>query len=96
MPPGLFCRCGNTVSGEILCNLSRGFSSKVLIVNPSDNHSLLNHLHVTGVGTFLVPKEVAVGQANNTVGEAFALSPGCVLTDELAFFLGKAGHDGDE
>ena len=78
---------GNGIGGSPL---------KELAVDAFDDLRFLRNDLRQSVGTFAVTQELAVRDADLTVGEPFPLSPSDILGNGAAFLLGKARHDGDE
>ena len=96
LPDGLFsggrdallCQRG----GDGIC----GFPLKELAVDAFDDLRFFRDDLRQSVGTFAVAQELAVRDADLTVGEPFPLSPGDILGNGTALLLSQTGHDGDE
>ena len=96
LPDGLFsggrdallCQRG----GDNIC----GFPLKELAVDAFDDLRFFRDDLRQSIDTFAVAQELAVKDADLTVGEPFPLSPGGILGNGTALLLSQTGHDGDE
>lgn len=96
LPNGLLTGGGNPLLRQHGGNGVGGFPLKELAVDAFDGLRFLRDDLRQSVGTFAVAQELAVRDADFTVGEPFPLSPSDILGNGAAFLLGKARHDGDE
>lgn len=96
LPDGLFSGGRDALLRQHGGNGIGGFPLKELAVDAFDDLRFLRDDLRQSVGTFAVAQELAVRDADLTVGEPFSLSPGDILGNGAAFLLGKARHDGDE
>lgn len=96
LPDGLFPGSRDTLLRQHGGNGIGGSPLKELAVDAFDDLRFLRNDLRQSVGTFAVTQELAVRDADLTVGEPFPLSPSDILGNGAAFLLGKARHDGDE
>lgn len=96
LPDGLFSGSRDTLLRQHGGDGIGGFPLKELAVDAFDDLRFLRDDLRQPVGTFAVAQELAVRDADFTVGEPFPLSPSDILGNGAAFLLGKARHDGDE
>ena len=96
LPDGLFSGSRDTLIRQHGGDGIGGFSLKELAVDAFDDLRFLWDDLRQSVGTFAITQELAVRDADLTVGEPFPLSPGDIFGDAAAFLLSQTGHDGDE
>lgn len=65
-------------------------------VDPLDQFRLFGVDHEVAVGPHVVAEEPFERNGHLAVSEPLSLTPGAVLRDRTAFFLGKRGHDGQQ
>lgn len=65
-------------------------------VDPLDQLRLFGVDHEVAVGPHVVVEEPFERNGHLAVSEPLSLTPGAVLRDRTAFFLGKRGHDGQQ
>ncbi len=88
--------CRDAVAGQDLRNAVRRLALQEKGVDPSDDCCLRLIHHKIAVLALVVAKEAGVGDGHLAIRKTLALSPGAVLRNGAALFLGKAAHDGQE
>lgn len=96
LPDGLFSGGRDALLRQHGGNGIGGFPLEELAVDAFDDLRFLRDDLRQSVGTSAVTQELAVGDADFTVGEPFPLSPSDILGNGAAFLLSQTGHDGDE
>lgn len=94
VPPGLASRGRDAVLRQLSGDGVRRHSCEEISVNPADDFSLRLVDDQHAVRALVVAQEVLVVQAELAVANFLPLAPAHVLGNAPAFFLGKAGHNG--
>ena len=87
---------GYPFPGKKAGNRTCGLSAEKQAVNPADGFRFLRHNLRQTVVALPIAQEVAVRQADLSIGETLSLSPGDVLRNGAALLLRQGGHDGNQ
>ena len=87
---------GDSLLSQKFCNGITGFALHKQTVDQSDGFRFLRYDLRQTIGTLAVSKELTVGNADLAICKTLSLAPSDIFGDTTAFFLCKAGHDGDE
>ena len=96
LPPLLTRRRRYAIRRQFLCNGDWGKAFHKTCVDSTDDDRFFRHNLWKTVLSLSVSEKLLIRQANLSVCEAFSLTPGNVLRNGAAFFLGKARHDGQQ
>ena len=95
--PALFSRWSrNLICCQLLCDGSRRQPFHETSIDSADNDRLFLHDFGKTVRSLAVTEELLVWEVDLSIRNPLPLSPGHVLRNGAALFLGKARHDGEQ